>query len=254
MLAKRARDHRRLRGPVPADLRLRRPSAAAGRVRLEPAARVDSLFILGVAFTVLAGTYLAVQYMLALKRTWFLIPLGAGRRRRADPAAAGLAKPTGFATVVLGRPGGRGGARVRDGAAPATNRDPPRPKSPTPAHEFAGSRPRATADDRRDACAERSRRRRATRLEQPRELQPPSHRPISAQRRFDRPAPDAALSGSQARELLDGSSGSSARELRDRLERLGCSGGPSASSSGIRWKSARSVSSVDGVYSAAAGW
>ena len=38
---------------------------------------VDALFILGVAFTVLAGTYLAVQYMLALKRSWFLLPLGA---------------------------------------------------------------------------------------------------------------------------------------------------------------------------------
>ena len=33
----------------------------------------------------------------------------------------------------------------------------------------------------------------------------------------------------------------------------GCSGGPSASSSGMRWKSARSASSIDGVYSAAAG-
>ena len=32
--------------------------------------------MLGVAFTVLACTYLAIQYMLALKRTWFLIPIG----------------------------------------------------------------------------------------------------------------------------------------------------------------------------------
>jgi O-antigen/teichoic acid export membrane protein len=38
---------------------------------------VNSLLILGLAFTVLAATYLAVQYMLALKRTWFLVAIGA---------------------------------------------------------------------------------------------------------------------------------------------------------------------------------
>lgn len=37
---------------------------------------VDSLLPLGVAFTLLAVTYLAIQYMLALHRTRFLIPLG----------------------------------------------------------------------------------------------------------------------------------------------------------------------------------
>ena len=57
---------------------------------------------LGLAFTVLAATYLAIQYMLALQRTWFLIVLARGRDRRADPAAPGAAKPQGFAAVVLG--------------------------------------------------------------------------------------------------------------------------------------------------------
>ncbi len=37
----------------------------------------SSLLPLGAAFTVLAATYLAVQYMLALKRTWFLIAIAA---------------------------------------------------------------------------------------------------------------------------------------------------------------------------------
>lgn len=37
---------------------------------------VDTLLPLGVAFTLLAITYLAIQYMLALHRTGFLIPLG----------------------------------------------------------------------------------------------------------------------------------------------------------------------------------
>ena len=64
--------------------------AAFGAKRLEAS---SSLLVLGVAFTVLAATYLAIQYMLALKRTWFLIALGRGRRRRADPAAPGL-QPT----------------------------------------------------------------------------------------------------------------------------------------------------------------
>ena len=35
----------------------------------------SSLLPLGAAFTVLATTFLAVQYMLALKRVWFLPPL-----------------------------------------------------------------------------------------------------------------------------------------------------------------------------------
>ena len=36
----------------------------------------SALLPLGVAFALLACTYLAIQYMLALKRTWFLLPIG----------------------------------------------------------------------------------------------------------------------------------------------------------------------------------
>ena len=62
---------------------------------------VDSLFILGVAFTVLAGTYLAVQYMLALRRTWFLLAIGAVAVAEPILLLQASKKPAGFATVVL---------------------------------------------------------------------------------------------------------------------------------------------------------
>jgi O-antigen/teichoic acid export membrane protein len=63
---------------------------------------VNTLFILGVAFTVLAGTYLAVQYMLALKRTWFLLAIGAVAVAEPILLLQVSKKPVGFATVVLG--------------------------------------------------------------------------------------------------------------------------------------------------------
>jgi O-antigen/teichoic acid export membrane protein len=63
----------------------------------------DSLLPLGAAFTVLACTYLAIQYMLALKRTWFLIAIQAIgallafvlalRRDNAPPATAVSPEP-----------------------------------------------------------------------------------------------------------------------------------------------------------------
>ncbi len=61
----------------------------------------DSLLILGLAFTVLACTYLAIQYMLALKHTWFLIILGLVAV--AEPIALLNAshRPAAFAAVVL---------------------------------------------------------------------------------------------------------------------------------------------------------
>jgi O-antigen/teichoic acid export membrane protein len=62
---------------------------------------VDSLFILGLAFTVLAGTYLAVQYMLALKRTWFLVALGLVAIAEPIFLLNASRKPAGFAAVVL---------------------------------------------------------------------------------------------------------------------------------------------------------
>ena len=63
---------------------------------------VDSLFILGIAFTFLAATYLAVQYMLALKRTWFLLPLGLVAVAEPILLLQASKEPKGFATVVLG--------------------------------------------------------------------------------------------------------------------------------------------------------
>ena len=72
--------------------------AAFGSKRLEA---VDALFILGVAFTVLAATYLAVQYMLALKRILFLLPLGLVAVAEPILLLQASEKPVGFATVVL---------------------------------------------------------------------------------------------------------------------------------------------------------
>ena len=63
---------------------------------------VDALFILGVAFTVLAATYLAVQYMLALKRSWFLLPLGAVAVAEPILLLQASHQPKQFALVVLG--------------------------------------------------------------------------------------------------------------------------------------------------------
>ena len=63
---------------------------------------VDALFILGVAFTLLAATYLAVQYMLALKRSWFLLPLGAVAVAEPILLLNASHQPKQFALVVLG--------------------------------------------------------------------------------------------------------------------------------------------------------
>ncbi len=61
----------------------------------------NSLLVLGVAFTVLAGTYLAIQYMLALKRTWFLVVLGLVAIAEPVLLLQASRKPAGFAAVVL---------------------------------------------------------------------------------------------------------------------------------------------------------
>jgi O-antigen/teichoic acid export membrane protein len=61
----------------------------------------SSLIVLGGAFTVLAATYLAIQYMLALKRTWFLVPLGLVAIAEPFVLAHAPKHPTGFAAVVL---------------------------------------------------------------------------------------------------------------------------------------------------------
>jgi len=61
----------------------------------------DSLLPLGAAFTVLACTYLAIQYMLALKRTWFLIAVGAVAIAEPVLLLQAPRNPPGFADVVL---------------------------------------------------------------------------------------------------------------------------------------------------------
>jgi O-antigen/teichoic acid export membrane protein len=61
-----------------------------------------SLLPLGAAFTVLSATYLAVQYMLALKRTWFLVAIGAVAVLEPILLLHASRHPAGFAGVVLG--------------------------------------------------------------------------------------------------------------------------------------------------------
>ena len=60
-----------------------------------------SLLPLGAAFTVLACTYLAIQYMLALKRTWFLVALAAVAVAEPILLLQASRQPEGFAVVVL---------------------------------------------------------------------------------------------------------------------------------------------------------
>jgi O-antigen/teichoic acid export membrane protein len=61
----------------------------------------DSLLVLSLAFTVLACTYLAVQYLLALKRTWFLLPLALVAIAEPVLLLRAPDNPRGFAVVVL---------------------------------------------------------------------------------------------------------------------------------------------------------
>ena len=90
----------------------------------------DSLLVLGVAFTVLAATYLAIQYMLALKRTWFLVLIGAVAVAEPVLLLHASRKPANFAAVVLavqaaGALLAFGVALRRENAPPATDRQPP---------------------------------------------------------------------------------------------------------------------------------
>ena len=62
----------------------------------------SSLFVLGCAFTVLAATYLAIQYMLALRRTWFLVAMAGVAVAEPILLLNASRRPAGFATVVLG--------------------------------------------------------------------------------------------------------------------------------------------------------
>jgi len=62
----------------------------------------DSLIVLGVAFTILACTYLAIQYMLAQKRASFLLPVGLVAVAEPILLLNASTKPASFAAVVLG--------------------------------------------------------------------------------------------------------------------------------------------------------
>jgi len=61
----------------------------------------SSLLPLGAAFTVLAATYLAVQYMLALRRIWFLPAIGLVAAIEPVLLLHASKHPASFATVVL---------------------------------------------------------------------------------------------------------------------------------------------------------
>ncbi len=61
-----------------------------------------SLLVLGLAFTALACTYLAIQYLLALRRTGFLAVLALVAVAEPILLLHASRRPTGFATVALG--------------------------------------------------------------------------------------------------------------------------------------------------------
>ncbi len=96
-----------------------------------------SLLPLGAAFTVLSATYLAIQYMLALKRTWFLLAIGCVAVAEPILLLHASKRPASFAIVVLGiQAAGAllafGLALRRDSAPPATAAT-PEPAFPTSA-------------------------------------------------------------------------------------------------------------------------
>src|SRR3984957_16350113 len=61
----------------------------------------NSLIVLGLAFTVLACTYLAIQYLLALRRTWFLVVLVLVAVAEPILLLNASHRPKNFAAVVL---------------------------------------------------------------------------------------------------------------------------------------------------------
>jgi O-antigen/teichoic acid export membrane protein len=82
-----------------------------------------SLLVLGFAFTVLACTYLAIQYMLALRRTRFLVALAAVAIAEPILLLNASHRPTSFAAVVLAVQAA--GAILAFGLALRPDRDPP---------------------------------------------------------------------------------------------------------------------------------
>ena len=161
ILGSGAGDRRRLRGPGAAHLRRSRPHLLikARLRRSKTAAAANSLLVLGLAFTVLACTYLAIQYMLALRRTWFLVAvaavaiaepillLNASQSPRASP-------PSCWRSRRRSAPGLR--VRAATGALaarrlPAHRSGWPRSACPSPSDQTAAAarRPRAAAREAR---------------------------------------------------------------------------------------------------------
>jgi O-antigen/teichoic acid export membrane protein len=96
-----------------------------------------SLFVLGAAFTVLAATYLAIQYLLAMRRTWFLVVIAAVAVAEPILLLHASRKPAGFATVVLGvqalgAVAAFGFALRRESPRPQPAGDPPTPARSQP--------------------------------------------------------------------------------------------------------------------------
>jgi O-antigen/teichoic acid export membrane protein len=87
-----------------------------------------SLFVLGLAFTALACTYLAIQYLLAQRRTWFLAVLGLVAIAEPILLLHASRRPTGFATVALAIQ--LAGAIVAYAFALRRDRTPPAPPRP----------------------------------------------------------------------------------------------------------------------------
>ena len=192
------------------------------------------------------ATYLAVQYMLALKRTWFLL---AARRWSRSPSRSCCSRrrsePVGFAAVVLGGPDRGRADRVRDRAA---------------ARQAAGA-------DRADQPCARPRGARARRRLGPRRNVPSSLTRSDQRARDARPAVSARPPRRAGLQLQAACAGSARPRPATRRARPGRrrSPGPARTSAAARaarapaapgsgGSRARSVSSVDGVYSAAAGW
>ncbi|MGH2893971.1 MAG: hypothetical protein ACRDPM_12010, partial [Solirubrobacteraceae bacterium] len=96
----------------------------------------NSLIVLGLAFTVLACTYLAIQYMLALRRTWFLVVLAAVAVAEPILLLNASHQPKSFAAVVLAIQAA--GAIVAFGCALRPDR--PRVSPPGPAKTMTEER------------------------------------------------------------------------------------------------------------------
>jgi O-antigen/teichoic acid export membrane protein len=89
----------------------------------------DALLPLGLAFTVLACTYLAIQYMLALKHTWFLVLVGAVAVAEPVLLLHASRRPSAFAFTVLAV---QGAAAMLAFAVALRRESAPPPPAPSP--------------------------------------------------------------------------------------------------------------------------